>query len=121
MVATVNAPVRETATDTPSSTVWLGATTIASGTTIVPSQEVGVLELAHPVIVQVRVTRHGWVVSSGELDEESFGETFHDAYLDFLTSLRDRYVSLRRHEERLSPEDRIVLERLTALLRPQSS
>jgi hypothetical protein len=77
------------------------------------------LELKYALVVEKRITRDGFVVSSGALDEEAFGLTERDAYLDFLTSLRDRYISLRRRESSLSAHDSSVLGKLRNLLCPK--
>lgn len=73
-------------------------------------------ELKYALVVEKRTTSDGFVIRSGALDEEAFGLTERDAYLDFLTSLRDRYNSLRRRESFLSTHDSLVLASLRDLL-----
>lgn len=77
----------------------------------------GGFELSHPLLVEVEIGPDGFVIRSGEVDEESYGASYEGAYLDFVTSLRDRFRSLSRREERLSQHDRSVLERLRSLLK----
>lgn len=77
------------------------------------------LVLKYPLGVEIETTLDGFVVRSGVLDEEAFGVTYADAYLDFLTSLRDRYHSLSRRQGPLSTQDHAVLERLRNLLGPK--
>jgi len=74
------------------------------------------LTLKHALLVQVEISRDGFVIRSGDVDEEAYGSTYGEAYLDFLTSLRDRCNSLSHREQRLSAQDRTVLAKLRALL-----
>ena len=76
------------------------------------------LRLARSLVVSVEVTRDGFVIRSGELDEDAFGGSFRSAYIDFLTSVRDRYDSLSRREARLSEEDSRTLAALRSVLQP---
>jgi len=78
------------------------------------------LEFARDVAAEVEYTPNGVVIRSGEFDEESYGSSFREAYLDFLTSLPDRLASMEQRKLSLSDRDRQVLERLRALLRPGS-
>lgn len=111
MVMTRNVPVYTVSSYSP--TVGLSVQTIIfnAGITIP-----GDFKLRHPLVAELEVTRDGFVIHSPWLDEEAFGTTERAVLLDFLTSLRDRYNSLSRRAERLSKEDRSVLERLRALL-----
>ena len=79
------------------------------------------LELKYALVVEKQITRDGFVIRSGALDEEAFGLTEREAYLDFLTSLRDRYTSLMRRDSSLSAHDSSVLEKLRNLLSPKQS
>ena len=79
------------------------------------------LELKYALVVEKRITRDGVTIRSGDLDEEAFGLTEGEAYFDFLTSLRDRYNSLRRRGPSLSAHDSSVLEKLRNLLDPTQS
>ncbi|MDE2179377.1 MAG: hypothetical protein KGJ40_00805 [candidate division NC10 bacterium] len=74
------------------------------------------LSLRYTLIAEIRATRDGFVLRSGDLDEDAFGLTYEEAYLGFLTSLRDRYYSLVRREASLSRQDHSVLEKLRRLL-----
>ena len=74
------------------------------------------LFLKQPLLVQIEATKDGLVMRSNYIDEEAFGQTLEDVYLDFLTSIRDRYNSLVLREQRLSSDDRSVLDKLRTLL-----
>jgi hypothetical protein len=74
------------------------------------------LMLGFEVHVVLEMTRDGLTLRSGALDEEAFGATPEEVYVDFLTSLRDRYNSLARREGRLSREDSQILRDLRGLL-----
>lgn len=73
-------------------------------------------ELARSLLVEIEITADGFVIRSGEVDEEGYGSTDKEAYIDFVTSLRDRYHSLSRREKKLSRHDRAILNRLHDLL-----
>ena len=73
-----------------------------------------------PLILEGEPTPDGWLVRSGFLDEESYGEDLQAALRDFLTSLCDRLQSLSRRESTLAAPERVVLDRLRAILRPTS-
>ncbi len=81
---------------------------------IVPGR--GRYRLGRAVMAAFEATEDGVVVRSAEFDEESYGSTLEEAVADFVTSLRDRYISMRRRRDRLSPGDRAVLTRLKAVL-----
>lgn len=89
--------------------------TFSQGTPIPDSD----LELKYALVVEKQITGDGFVIRSGALDEEAFGLTETEAYLDFLTSLRDRHASLMRRESSLSAQDSSVLEKLRNLLSPK--
>jgi hypothetical protein len=72
--------------------------------------------LKRAVVAQVETTKDGFVVASPFVDEEAFGDTHSAAALEFLNSLCDRFHSLSRRGERLSEEDRTILERLRSIL-----
>lgn len=74
------------------------------------------LFLKQPLQVEIEATKDGLVMRSNYIDEEAFGQTLEDVYLDFLTSIRDRYHSLVLREQRLSSDDRSVLDKLRTLL-----
>lgn len=74
------------------------------------------LFLKQPLLVQIESTKDGLVMRSNYIDEEAFGQTLEDVYLDFLTSIRDRYHSLTIREQSLSSDDRSVLDKLRTLL-----
>jgi hypothetical protein len=84
--------------------------------TAIPNSD---FELRYAIVVQKQITRDGIVIRSGSFDEEAFGVVEEDAYLDFLTSLRDRYNSLRWRESSLSAQDSSVLNKLRDLLGPK--
>lgn len=86
--------------------------TFPQGTSIPDSD----LELKYALVVEKLITSDGFVIRSGALDEEAFGLTEREAYLDFLTSIRDRFFSLRRRESALSAHDSSVLDKLRSLL-----
>ena len=72
--------------------------------------------LKQSLLVQIEATKDGLVMRSNYIAEEAFGQTLEDVYLDFLTSIRDRYHSLVLREQRLSSDDRSVLDKLRTLL-----
>lgn len=74
------------------------------------------LKLGEEIWADIERTDDAYVVRCGVLDEEAYGSSFQDAYIDFLTSLRDRYEVLSHRESRLAPPDRQILTRLRALL-----
>ena len=74
------------------------------------------LVLKQPLLVAIESTKDGLVMRSNYIDEEAFAQTLEDVYLDFLTSIRDRYQSLVLREQRLSSADRSVLDKLRTLL-----
>ena len=73
--------------------------------------------LKHGIIVQMESNPDGFVVKSGEMDEEGYGLTYKEAYSDFITSLRDRLNSLRPREKVLSERDKTVLAKLRKLFK----
>ena len=73
--------------------------------------------LRHGIIVQMESNPDGFVIKSGEMDEEGYGMTYKEAYSDFITSLKDRLNSLRPREKVLSERDKAVLTRLRKLLK----
>lgn len=99
----------------PSSPNWTLDVQVVTLTQKTPIPDSG-LSLNYALIAEIRVTRDGFVLRSGDLDEDAFGLTYEEAYLSFLTSLRDRYYSLLRKEASLSRQDCSVLEKLRKLL-----
>lgn len=85
------------------------------GRTSIPDSD---LMLQYALIAELETTRDGFVIRSNDLDEEAFGLTYREAYLDLLTSLRDRYYSLCKREESLSPHELTILNRLRNVLVP---
>jgi hypothetical protein len=75
------------------------------------------LFLKYDLTVRGEMTQDGYVIKSSYIDEESFGATLEEAYLDFLTSIRDKYNSLQQRERKLSPRDKAVLENMRSLLK----
>ncbi len=71
--------------------------------------------LSHGIIVQMESSSDGFVIKSGEMDEEGYGTTYKEAYSDFITSLKDRWNSLSRRGENLSARDKAVLNKLRDL------
>src|SRR5690348_8667884 len=53
--------------------------------------------LRQSLAVRMEVTPEGYLVSSGDVEEDGYGATPGEAVWDFLTSLYDRYQSLARH------------------------
>ncbi len=78
-------------------------------------------ELAVSLVVSAELTPDGWLVRSGFLEEESYGEDREAALLDFLTSLYDRRQSLERRESALAEPERDILHRLRAMLQTVAS
>ncbi len=78
-------------------------------------------ELAVPLVLSAEPTPDGWLVRSGFLEEESYGEDREAALLDFLTSLYDRRQSLERRESALAESERDTLDRLRAILQTVAS
>jgi hypothetical protein len=74
------------------------------------------LLLRRDLAVHQEITQDGYLIRSSYIDEESYGETREQAYLDFLTSIRDKYRSLQRREAKLSPRDKTVLQNIRSLL-----
>ncbi len=74
------------------------------------------LFLKQSLLVRIEATKDGLVMRSNYIDEDAFGQTLEDVYLDFLTSVRDRYHSLTAREQSLSSDDRSVLDKLRTLL-----
>jgi hypothetical protein len=87
--------------------------TLDQGTRIPDSDFV----LRYPLLVEMETTPDGVVIRAGALDEDAYGLTYQAAYVEFLTSLRDRYLSLDRREASLSPQDLVVLRKLRDLLK----
>ena len=67
------------------------------------------------LVAEVLHTPDGIVISSGEVDEDGYGLTFQEAYIDFLTSVHDRYSSLQHRKKRLSTQELSVLKNLRRL------
>lgn len=88
-------------------------TFLLSSDTPIPDSK---LSLRHSLLVQIEATPDGFIMKSGYVDEESFGATLDEAYVDFLASLRDRYVSLNRRVKSLSAYELSILEKLRSLL-----
>ena len=74
------------------------------------------LFLHQSLLARLEATRDGFIMKSSYIDEESFGETLEEVYLDFLTSIRDRYYSLSHREQSLSSHDRSILDNIRTLL-----
>jgi len=70
--------------------------------------------ITEPVPCLIRRTPDGlYAIYSPYFDEDGYGDMPEAALRDFLTSLMDRYYSLRRHVEHLSPSEASILGRLT--------
>ena len=70
--------------------------------------------ITEPVPCLIRRTPDGfYAIHSPYFDEDGYGDMPESALHDFLTSLMDRYHSLRRHVARISPDEAIILGRLT--------
>lgn len=72
----------------------------------------------HELLTEFHVTRDSYLMQSALVDEDGYGITFDEAYLDFLNSIRDRYNSLKKRELRLSSPDLQILNNLRILLEP---
>lgn len=92
--------------------VTIGTITFPKGTQI-PNSD---YELQQYILAELHVTEDGYVIQCHSIDEEAYGHTFQEAYLDFLTSIRDRYLSLSKRGERLSTQESKVHQTLCALL-----
>ena len=90
----------------------IGVLTFAEGTQIPDSD----YEFEQCVVAELRTTADGFVIRCYSIDEEAYGHTYKEAYLDFLTSIRDSYRSLIQREEKLSKQDSEILNELRALL-----
>jgi hypothetical protein len=82
--------------------------------TVIPGHPVFVLKC--DIMATVEYAHDGVIISAPFFDEEGYGETYKIAWNDFLTSIRDRYVSMKKREDRLSPFDRKILHRLQQAL-----
>lgn len=91
-----------------------GTIIIAEGTRV-PGR--GKYILRHGIVVQMESNADGFVIKSGEMDEEGYGTTYKEAYSDFITSLGDRLNSLRGRGKVLSERDKAVLNNLSKLLK----
>ncbi len=81
-----------------------------------PIPNSGGLTIKRNIVAEVLYTRDGMIIRAGDVDEEGFGVTLHEASDDFLTSLNDKYNSLIRREGRLSEHDLSVLNTLRRVL-----
>ena len=113
MVMTINTPVQSESSSSNALTLSVQTIVLPEGSPVPGS---GNLKLGCSLIVQVEITGDGFVIQSGDIDEEAYGSSFDEAYIDFLTSLRDRLESLNRREESLSSRDKAVLQRLRLIL-----
>lgn len=73
--------------------------------------------LANYLVAEVIYTADGVILRSGGVDEDGYGHTFRDAYIDFLTSIYDRYNSLKKRKKSISGQERLVLRSLHRLLK----
>jgi hypothetical protein len=60
----------------------------------------------------IQNTIDGFLIAVPIFDEEGYGETYESAWDDLLSSIRDKYASLAKMEQGLSPPDRKVLSEL---------
>lgn len=74
--------------------------------------------MQHNLLTELHSTRDGYIISSAYVNEDGYGPTIREAYFDFLSSIRDRYDSLKKHEPRLSTRELQVLHNLHNLLEP---
>lgn len=72
----------------------------------------------HELLTELHVTRDSYLIQSALVDEDGYGITFDEAYLDFLGSIRDRYDSMKKREPRLSSLELQILNNLRILLEP---
>ena len=63
--------------------------------------------------------KEGFVIKSDYVDEEVYGKDFNTAYADLITSIRDRYNSLKYRKKKLSQHDQDILKSLELLLEPK--
>lgn len=72
----------------------------------------------HELLAELHTSKDGYVIKSALIDEDGYGYTKHEAYTDFLTSIRDRYNSLKERKSRLSTDDLEILNNISSLLEP---
>lgn len=72
----------------------------------------------HDLLVELHTSRDGYVIQSATVDEDGYGNTITEAYFDFLTSIRDRYNSMKQRQSRLSAHELQILYDLHNFLEP---
>jgi len=72
----------------------------------------------HQLLTKLHSSKDGYLIQSAFVDEDGYGTTISEAYLDFLGSIRDRYNSMKRRESRLATYELQVLNNLRTLLEP---
>ncbi len=82
--------------------------------TILPGDPIYKLNFSVDGVVECTID--GFVIGAPIFDEEGYGETYESAWDDLLSSIRDRYASLVKREQGLSPPDRKVLSELRKYL-----
>jgi len=74
--------------------------------------------LQHDLLTKLQTSRDGYIIQSALVDEDGYGITVNEAYLDFLSSIRDRYDSMRARQSCLSTHELQILHSLRHLLEP---
>ncbi len=74
--------------------------------------------LQHDLLAELHTSQDGYIIRSALIDEDGYGTALNEAYFDFLTSIRDRYNSMKEREPRLSTHELQILHHLRNLLEP---
>jgi hypothetical protein len=82
--------------------------------TILPGDPIYKLNFSVDGVVERTID--GFVITAPIFDETGYGETYESAWDDLLSSIRDRYASLVKREQGLSPLDHKVLSELRKYL-----
>ena len=72
----------------------------------------------HQLLTKLHSSNDGSLIQSAFVDEDGYGTTISEAYLDFLGSIRDRYNSMKRRKSRLATHELQFLNNLRTLLEP---
>jgi len=72
----------------------------------------------HELLAELHTSKDGYVIQSALIDEDGYGYTKREAYIDFLTSICDRYNSLKGRKSSLSKHDLQILNNISSLLEP---
>jgi hypothetical protein len=70
----------------------------------------------HQLLTKLHSSKDGYLIQSAFVDEDGYGTTFNEAYMDFLGSIRDRYNSMQSRESRLATYELQILNNIRTLL-----